>query len=250
MPKNYFLNRKTVRKFSNKEISEELLKTIIEASMRAPTCGNMQLYTVIVTKDETRKKELEKYHFNQTAAVTAPVILTICADFNRFVKWCEASGAKPGYDNFHSFITALTDAVIFAQQIVTIAEMEGLGTCYLGTVNYNAKQISELLNLPDLVVPVASVSLGYPEEDDPMVERLPVEAVMHFEKYENFNDSQIKKLFEVKEEFPANKEYVKENGKDSLAQVFTDIRYPKKTNEEISEQFLKILKEKKFMNPS
>ena len=75
---------------------------------------------------------------------------------------------------------ALTDAVIYTQQIVTIAETEGLGTCYLGTVNYNAKQISELLELPDLVVPVASISLGYPANtDEEQPERLPLEAVRH-----------------------------------------------------------------------
>lgn len=105
----------------------------------------MQLYSVIITRDPNKKAKLSEQHFNQPAATNSDLILTICADFNRFSRWCEISGATPGYSNFHSFITALTDAVILAQQIVTIAEMEGLGTCYLGTVTYNADAISNLL---------------------------------------------------------------------------------------------------------
>ncbi|MDE5847147.1 MAG: nitroreductase family protein, partial [Muribaculaceae bacterium] len=160
----YFSKRATVRNYEKRHIPESLLDDILERAMRAPTCGNMQLYSVVVTRDPEKLARLAKEHFNQPASTGADVILTICADFNRFTEWCEASGAKPGYDNFHSFMMALTDAVIYAQQVVTIAEMEGLGTCYLGTVNYNARQISDLLELPDLVVPVASLSLGYPAD--------------------------------------------------------------------------------------
>ena len=135
MEKDYFSNRVTVRDFNGQHIPDEMLTNIIEKAMRAPTCGNMQLYSVVVTRDPLMKTKLAAQHFNQPASTGCDVMLTICADFNRFSRWCELSEAKPGYDNFHSFITALTDAVIFSQQIVTIAEMEGLGTCYLGTVN-------------------------------------------------------------------------------------------------------------------
>ena len=138
----YFSSRFSVRNFQKEKISDEALHQILETAMRAPTCGNMQLYSVIVTRDKRKKDILETFHYNQPAAKTADVILTICADFKRFTKWCEINGAAPGYDNFHSFIMALTDAVIYAQQIVTIAELEGFGTCYLGTVIYNAPEIA------------------------------------------------------------------------------------------------------------
>lgn len=248
MGKDYFSNRKSVRNYKKQHISEELLDNILERAMRAPTCGNMQLYSVIVTRVPEKLVQLAKEHFNQPASTNADVILTICADFNRFTKWCEASGANPGYNNFHSFIMALTDAVIYAQQIVTIAETEGLGTCYLGTVNYNAKQISELLELPDLVVPVASLSLGYPENsEEEQCERLPLEAIRHNETYRYDTKDEIMKLFKSKEDFEPNKQFVKENKKNSLAQIFTDIRYPESVNKAVSESFLTILKEKGFM---
>lgn len=251
MEKDYFTNRKSVRNYKKQHIPEELLDSILERALRAPTCGNMQLYSVIVTRETEKLARLAKEHFNQPASTSADVILTICADFNRFSQWCEASGAKPGYDNFHSFIMALTDAVIYTQQVVTIAEMEGLGSCYLGTVNYNAKQISELLDLPDLVVPVASLSLGYPENsEEEQCERLPLEAIKHNETYHHDSKEEIMSLFKAKDDFELNKQFVEENKKDSLAQVFTDIRYPKSVNIDVSKSFLSLLKEKGFLSHS
>lgn len=246
MVKDYFTNRYTVRNYRSEEVPAEEIRSIVERAMRAPTCGNMQLYSVIVTRDKEMKGKLEPLHFNQPASTGSSVILTVCADFNRFTRWCELSGAKPGYNNFHSFIVALTDAVILTQQIVTIAEMEGLGTCYLGTVNYNAAAISELLKLPDLVVPVASVSLGFPADGEEQCERLPVKAVLHEETYRNDSDDEIMELFKAKDNYQPNKEFVQENNKKSLAQVFTDIRYPEDVNLTVSDSFLALLKEKGF----
>lgn len=249
MNKNdYFLRRKSKRKFSDKNIPESLLRTIIERAAKAPSCGNMQLYSVIITRDKEKKKLISKFHYDQPAALTSNVILTICADFNRFSRWCNLKGANPGYDNFHSFIMALTDSIIFSQQIVTIAEMEGLGTCFLGTVNYNASMISNLLQLPDLVIPVASIALGYSGEEGKETERLPVESIIHEEIYRKDNDEEIIDFFKIKEEFPSNVKYVEENKCENLAHLFTDIRYPKKLNEEVSDSFMNLLKEKKFID--
>lgn len=246
MGKDYFSERVSVRNYTGREVSQDLIRDIIERAMRAPTCGNMQLYSVIVTRDPEMKKRLTPLHFNQPAATGASVILTVCADFNRFTRWCRLSGAKPGYDNFHSFIMAMTDAVIFAQQIVTIAETEGLGTCYLGTVNYTAKEISDLLELPDMVVPVASVSIGYPEGEAQRCKRLPVDAVMHMEKYRNDSDTEIMQLFSVQDDDETNKKFVEENKKSSLAALFTDIRYPESVNLKVSESFLDLIGNKGF----
>ena len=246
--KDYFSNRRTIRNYQPKEVPMSEIRDIVEKAMRAPTCGNMQLYSVVVTRDKDMKSRLEPLHFNQPAATGCSAILTICADFNRFTRWCELSDAKPGYDNFHSFITALTDAVIFTQQIITIAEMRGFGTCWLGTVNYNAEAISQLLKLPELVVPVASISLGYPEEGEGQCERLPVEAVLHEETYHVDSDEEIMNLFKAKDDYAPNKEFVRVNHKQSLAQVFTDIRYPENMNIAVSESFMKLLKEKGFIH--
>lgn len=246
--KDYFSNRRTVRQYSDKEVPAELLNDILRRASKAPTTGNMQLYSVIVTRDGETRKNLEALHFNQPASTGGKVILTVCADFNMFSRWCELSDADPGYDNLLSFFSAMTDATVLTQQIVTIAEMEGLGTCYLGTVLYNADKISELLNLPDLVVPVCSISIGYPaggagEES----ERLPIEAWVHEDKYDNYSDKRLLELYAAKDDYEPNRRYVEENNKKTLAQVFTDIRYPRGLNESVSEKLVELLKAKRFM---
>lgn len=242
-----FGKRRTIRKYSDKEVSNDLLNAILEAAMRAPTCGNMQLYSVVATRSEEGKRALAPLHFNQPMVTNAPVVLTICADYYRFSRWCELSNAAPGYDNFLSFMSAMSDATIFAQQIVAIAEAEGLGTCYLGTVTYNADKISKALNLPNLCIPVAFITLGWPAEEGVETERLPLGAILHDEKYRHDSDDEIIRLFKAKDDYEPNKAYVKENNKESLAQVFTDIRYPRAMNEDFSKTFLSLLKEKNFL---
>ena len=246
MTENYFLTRKSCRKFKPETIDSELLDEILFQAAKAPTCGNMQLYSVVVTKDKNLLNKLVPFHYNQPAASTAPIILTICADFNRFSKWCEINNADQAYNNFHSFIMAMTDAVIFSQQIVTIAENKGLGTCYLGTVTYNASEISKLLDLPDLVIPVASIAIGVPECEGESTDRIPIEGFVHLEKYKKQNELDLKNVFKIHEGNPQSEKFIKENNKENLAQVFSEIRYPRETNEKISRSFLKLLKDKGF----
>lgn len=241
------ITRRSIRKYSERDISSEQLDAILERAMRAPTCGNMQLYTVIVTRSKEGKEALAPAHFNQPMVTQAPVVLTVCADFARFTRWCELSNADPGYDNFLSFMNATADAYIFAQQIVAEAEAEGLGTCYLGTVTYNADMVSQILGLPALCVPVACITLGWPAEEGVETERLPLRAVVHQEKYRADDNREIINLFKSKDDYAPNKKYVEENSKETLAQVFTDVRYPRSMNETFSENFLALLRKKKFL---
>lgn len=227
-------NRRTIRKYNDTPIGEELLSELLEVAFRAPTTGGMQLYSVVVTRDNEMKQKLAPTHFNQPTVTSAPVVLTFCADYNRFVKWCEASDAQPGYDNFASFTTAMIDTLLVAQQFNTAAELRGLGCCYLGTTTYNAPQIAEILNLPRLVVPVTTLTVGFPADMPQQVERLPLEAIVHHEQYKDYTTDDIHRLYAEKEALPANKRFVEENGKATLAQVFTDVRYTKKDNEYFS----------------
>ena len=240
---NFFSTRHSVRVFDNRPVPGKVIEEILKAAIHAPTTGNMQLYSVIVTDDVDGKSKLAAQHFNQPAAVNASAIITFCADYNRFEKWCLAREAKPGFNNFQSFVAAMLDATIVAQQFSVIAEMVGIGTCILGTTTYNANEIGELLSLPSRVVPVLSLAIGYMRDDEPdsPTERLPVDAVLHYGKYSDYNDNDIDRLYAEKENLPENVEFVKENGKKSLAQVFTDVRYPKSNNEIFSTKFIEYI---------
>ena len=240
-------NHVTVRKYRNIPVSDEVLESIIYSGTRASTTGNMQLYSVVITKDEVQKQKLAPFHFNQPVAVTAPVLLTFVADFNRFSLWCENSNAQPGYNNFSSFFTAAIDALLVAQNVCVAAENKGLGICYLGTTTYNAKEIAEILKLPKLTFPVTAVAIGYPEEIPALTDRIPLEGIIHKETYRDYTSETIQKLYSFKQNLESSKQFVKENNKETLAQVFTDVRYKKTDNEFFSDKMLSFLKDQGFL---
>ena len=101
-------NRTSIRKYSSREVSDELLNRLLEEAERTPTMGNLQLYSVVITRSEEGKKALTPAHFNQPMVTGAPVVLTICADYRRTTLWAENRKAHPGYDNILSFMNAAT----------------------------------------------------------------------------------------------------------------------------------------------
>ncbi len=241
-------SRRSIRQYTQQDVSESLLNELFETASRASNTGNMQLYSVVVTRDQGSKEKQAPMHFNQRMVTEAPVLLTFCADANRFVKWAEQRDAVPGFDNLQTFIAATIDAMLFAQAFCDAAEANGLGICYLGTTAYNADKIIEALSLPHLVVPIVSVTVGYPAEPlSVQVERLPLAAIVHNETYRDFTPSIIDEVYGEKESLEVNRLYVKENNKETLAQVFTDIRYTKKNNEYFSEVLLHVLRYQGFI---
>ena len=236
--KEYFSTRRTVRSYSDRPVDDKMIVDMLEQASHAPTTGNMQLYSVIVTRDADEKARLAPAHFNQPSVMGCQVVLTFCADYNRFVRWCEASDAVPGYNNFQSFMTAVIDAVIVAQQFCTIAEMAGLGCCYLGTTTYNAPMISEALNLPSMVVPVVTLTVGWPQGETQVSDRIAPDAFVHFGRYEDYSPERIKEIYAEKEAREDSKKFVAENGKQSLPQVFTDVRYIREASEHFSRVYM------------
>jgi nitroreductase len=239
--------RRTIRKYTTQDIAPELLNELLETSSRASTMGNLQLYSVVVTRDAEMKKKLAPVHFNQPMVMNAPVVLTFCADFRRTSTWCNERKAVPGYDNFLSFFNASIDTLLFTQTFCTLAEEKGLGICYLGTTIYNPDMLIDILNLPPLVMPVATITVGYPDEHPEQPDRLPLEAFVHEEVYHDYTRADIDRLYAYKESLPENDFFVKENKKETLAQVFAEVRYTKKDNEAMSETFLKTLKKQGFL---
>jgi hypothetical protein len=144
-------------------------------------------------------------------------------------------------------MAAAIDALIVAQTFCIAAESAGLGICYLGTTTYNAQEIIEALKLPKLVVPITTITVGYPETIPEQTDRLPLKAVVHFETYKQFSNTDIDSLYSEKENSDFYKQFIAENNKETLAQVFTDIRYSRKNNEFFSEKFLNALKSQGFL---
>ncbi|MBM6992131.1 MAG: nitroreductase family protein [Prevotella sp.] len=240
-------SRATIRKYSAREVSDDLLNRLLEESEQTPTMGNLQLYSVVVTRSLAMKEKLAPAHFNQPMVMEAPVVLTFCADFRRTTDWANARKAHPGYDNFLSFMNAATDTLLYCQTFCNIAEEEGLGTCFLGTTIYMPQQIINTLQLPQLVFPVATITLGWPDENPAQSDRLPLNSILHKETYHEYSLENIDDFYCDKESLVENQHFVEINKKETLAQVFTDIRYTKKDNESMSEGLLAALKSQGFL---
>lgn len=236
----------SVRRFTDKPVSDEVLHRITECGSRASNTGNMQVYSLVATCEPERRQALSALHFGQCAS--APVLLTVCADVNRYHHWCRQRGCDQPYDNFLWFLSGVIDASLFAQNLCVAAESEGLGFCHLGTVLYNAAAIADLLRLPQGVAPVITLALGYPADESRLSERLPVEGILHREIYCDYSDEEIDRIHQVREEFPFNQEMVRQNGTRNLAEIFTNIRYPKQANTDISRALLAYLAAAGFMN--
>lgn len=240
-------NHRSVRKYRDQPVDEHLLDEVLAAGTRASTTGNMQVYSIVVSTEPELRKKLWEVHFRQDMVLQAPVHLTFCADFNRFNTWCRMRKAEPGYDNFLSFFTAAIDALLASQNVCLEAESKGLGICYLGTATYNAGRIVELLDLPDGVVPVACVVMGHPAESPSLTDRLPMEAVVHRERYQSHTAEKIDRMYAAREESEESRNLLIENAVETLAQVFTEKRYTKKDNEHFSEAFLDVIRHQGFL---
>ena len=241
------LTRRTIRKYATQEVSDELLNRLMTEAARTQTMGNLQLYSVIVTRSAEMKAKLAPAHFNQPMVEGAPVVLTICADFNRTSFWAKCRQAEPGYNNFLSYVNAATDALLYTQTLCNLMDEAGLGYCYLGTTVYQPQQIIDTLQLPKLVMPVATLTVGWPDEAPTLSDRLPLESFVHQETYHDYLASDIDTYYKYKENLEENQNFVKINHKETLAQIFTDIRYTQKDNEAMSAGLLAALKAQGFL---
>lgn len=242
-----YTKRRSIRQYSDKPVDTALLHSLLAKAEQTQTMGNLQLYSVIITRDEEKKKQLSPAHFGQPMVQGAPVVLTFCADYNRCTHWCNQRKAHPGYDNFLSFMNAATDALLYCQTFCNMAEEEGLGLCFLGTTIYNSRQIIDILKLPKLVMPVATITLGWPAEEGAVSDRLPLDSIIHCEEYSDYTPSDINRYYTPKENLPENKHFVEINKTETLAQIFTDIRYRPQDCRDMSAALLDTLKNQGFI---
>jgi len=240
-------SHRTIRKYKSTAINDDVLNEILESGIRSSNTGNMQLYSVIVTKDKEKKALIAPLHYNQPMVLQAPVLLTICFDINRFSKWCLVNDTKSNFSNLLWLINGVIDSSILAQNICIAAENLKLGICYLGTTLYNAPEISKVLHLPVGVIPITSLTLGYPEVIPELTDRLPLNSIIHLEEYKDYTDEKILQIYEDKESLESSRKFVTENNKENLAKVFTEVRYSKADNLFFSGKLMKMLIDQGFI---
>ncbi len=246
---------RSIREYTDQPVSDELLNTILQAGIRASSSGNMNVYSIIVTRDAELREELYHPHMEQSMVLDAPVLLTFCADFSRMKHWLRINDAPDNFDNFMSFMIAAVDAILVSQNVALAAESQGLGICYLGSTLANCDKIGEILQLPKHVVPVVGYSLGYPAEDPAPRDRLPLHGLVHHETYQPYSDADIKEIYSQRDEYgwnrymsmPRLKEMVEAAGVENLAQIYTVVKYTRQSHQRFSQIVLDYLKLQGFM---
>ena len=190
--------RKSVRAFTEQEISPEDRQAILTAAAMAPTAGNQQLYTIIDVTDEQLKAELAKSCDDQPFIAKAKLVLIFCADCRKWYETFQGAGCEPRLPGTGDLMLAVSDANIAAQNAVTAAWSLGIGSCYIGDVMENCETQRRLLHLPKYVFPAAMVVFGYPtaqqlEREKP--ERVEMRHIVHENAYREMEDGEYREMY-------------------------------------------------------
>ena len=205
-------DRKSVRVFEERNISDQDKALILEAAAMAPTAGNQQLYTIIDVTDQSLKEKLVKTCDDQPFIAEAPLVLIFCADCKKWHDGFKKAGCEPRNPGAGDLLLAVSDANIAAQNAVTAAWSLGIGSCYIGDVMENCEQQRELLNLPKYVFPAAMLVFGYPtqqQKDREKPERAPMKHIVHENGYHEMEEEELRGLFEYKKAQNTYENYMK-----------------------------------------
>jgi nitroreductase len=247
-------DHKSIRSYRSDPIPQALLTEILEAGIHASSSGNMQSYSIIVTRDRALREQLHQPLMQQRMVLEAPVLLTFCADFHRMRRWLELSDAPDNFDNFMSFMIAAIDAVLVSQNVALAAEARGLGICYMGSILANCDQVGAILQCPENVVPVVGFSLGYPDEEPSTRDRLPLDGLIHDDIYRDYSDDRIREIYKDRESagwkrymsYPRLRKLIEDAGVINLAQIYTTVKYSRASHLLYSENVLGYLKKQGF----
>ncbi len=248
---------RSIRQYKPDPLDDALVETVLQQAVDgSSSSGNLNTYSMILTRDRERKARLCVLHGDQEMIDQAPLLITFCADTYRTRRWLRLRGARDNFNNFEGFLVAAFDAIIVAQSVALGFESHGLGICFLGTTLWAADQIAEVLELPETCFPVTSLVVGVPNEDPGKRDRLPLRALVHSEKYQKLTDEQFLEHFSEREVRGWNRyrsmgeEMVREMERlniTSLAQYYTsEIKYSPENSLAASKRLLDLLAVKGF----
>jgi nitroreductase len=249
---------RSVRKYKPDPVDPALIERVLEDALHgSSSSGNLNMVSVIVTRDTERKRRLHELHFEQPMVLQAPVVLTFCADSHRTRAWLAERNARPGFADLISWHVAAFDALILAQTAALAFEAHGLGICYMGTTLHSMRGIADFLECPANVLPATSMVLGWPDEAVAQRDRLPTTAWIHDERYRAPTAASIDRDFAARERLgrerylsfsPEMARRWAEHGIESLAQYYTSkIKYDPDRFAEDSAALEALLRERGFL---
>ncbi len=180
----------SVRAYRPDQVGTDLIETVVAAGQRSSTSSNLQTYSVVAVRDAEIRVRLAELCGNQKHIIQAPVFLAWCADLGRLDRVCQLRGYQQVTSFLESFLVATVDAAIAMQTAAVAAESLGLGMCYIGAIRNQPEQVIELLGLPRLVFPISGMTLGWPAVEPFIRPRLPLRAILHWERYDLSEEAQ------------------------------------------------------------
>jgi len=189
-------NRRSIRKFKPKPVPRKIINKIVEAGQRAPTdCGTQQ-HSFILISDKKKREQIFKIIGRQECMEQAPVWIMICADLARQLELFKILGVKTEYGEVSKLLSCVIDAALAAENMAIAVEAYGLGSVFIGTVWEDMKGVSDVLELPNNVIPIVLLCFGFPDEAPPKRPRWPLNAVLHENTYRMSTKQEMKKYYE------------------------------------------------------
>lgn len=185
-------NHRSIRHFEDRPLTDEQIRAIVESAQSAATSSFVQAYTIIGVKDKEKKKKLAEWSGNQHVENNGHLLI-FCADLHRheLIAEMEKVDIHPTLETTETFMVAIIDAALAAQNAALAAEALGLGICYIGGLRNNLEEVSKVLNIPKFVIPLFGMTIGYPLNQSSQKPRLPFEHIYHEDEYQS--DANISK---------------------------------------------------------
>jgi nitroreductase len=181
-------SHRSIRKFADEPISDEVVEEIITAGFAAATSSNLQGATVVRVRNADTRAAIATVAGGQKHVETAAAFFVWCADLHRSGIACEMGGGSFVTGMTEHFLIATVDCALAAQNAVIAAESMGLGICYIGGIRNDPAVIAELLDLPEQVYPVFGLCIGRPAQDPDLKPRLPLAVTLKEERYDDSAD--------------------------------------------------------------
>ena len=184
------LNHKSIRKYSDRQISEDTIKTIISCAQMAPTSSHFQAYTIIEVRDKKKRQALAEFSGGQPWIIEAPLVLLFCGDLNRGKKYYEGVEGEV-FEYTEQYTIGAIDGALAAQKALIAAQSLGLGGVFVGGIRNDVESVNKEFNLPELVYPLFALCLGYPDQDPGLKPRLPMDVVRKIDFYNESKDDDL-----------------------------------------------------------
>ncbi|EJM0232192.1 oxygen-insensitive NADPH nitroreductase [Listeria monocytogenes] len=199
------LGHYSVRKFEDKDLTEEALTLLIKSAQAASTSSFVQAYSIIGITDKAIREQISAIAGNQPYTVQTGQLFIFVADLARHHAILEEHQVDTAaLETSEKWLVSVIDAALAAQNMAVAAESLGLGICFIGGIRNDVEQIAEILNLPPYTMPLFGLTIGYPVANKEKAKpRLPQDLVYHENSYQKMNptilteyDEQIKNYYD------------------------------------------------------